>query len=262
MDTALLAVRIAVPLLLLAGCSARQALIPAQTPEAFGGVLRVVGRFGFWSACPVLDGEFALGAAHSSDPRPFDSASPLFGGRWSNTSGDSGALWTVLVDPNSDLAVLRNTDRKPFPRPYRIASHPPLPGDTVRIMGYDHSHAEAAYTPMYTSGRVLRILSNNIVMTDNSGKGSSGGCGLNEAGEVMALPVWGPLEMKKGAVEVAVGVWQSIEYLDALFEQAREKVREVEGGRTAPLPCPPSLPSPPLPDGETAEDVDGAAHGA
>lgn len=207
-------------LLLLAmlawGCAHNGALVVDTPTPSLDGVLRVVGRFNRAHACPFGDGRYAFTAAHVIDHRPFDNDVAPTGARWSDGQGNSGSFvpanttsgWLVLQE--SDLAVVRRTDGKVFPNPYPLAKKPPLPGAYVFILGYNDGSKKNALEPKITRGKVIRIVANNLVLDEDSKPGSSGGCVLNEDGEVVGIVAWGS-QFYDGSIGIAPGVWASID---------------------------------------------------
>jgi len=161
------------------------------------GVLRLIGRFSTAHACPYGDGRYALTAAHVIDPRPFDLSVPAFAVRWSDGDGHSGVAEPVVIFRSSDLAVIEREDRQPFSRAYPLARAKPFSGDKVFILAYDQDSKVAALSPHLVEGSVLRVVADNLILDENSKPGSSGGCVLNDKGEIVGIVAWGRAAMTK-----------------------------------------------------------------
>lgn len=218
----------------LLGCTPYGSKVQVE-PERpnMDGVLRLVGRFGIAHACPFDSGQYAWTSAHVVDLRPFDDTRP-FGARWEDGIGESGTLEVLYVLRDSDLALIARNDGKKWDRAYPSATEPPKPGDRIHIEGYSYKNKRTAFGPQYHGGEVLRVLADNLVLDENSRQGSSGGCVLNDRGEVVALPTWGPIHMdNQEQVAIAVGVWSSIDNVQRVIAEAdqwrlaQEKAREI-----------------------------------
>lgn len=195
------------------GCASVPVKEATQPRPDMDGVLRVIGRFSTAHACPFGDGQYALTAAHVIDPRPFDLNVPAYAVRWSDGDGHSGVAEPVVVFRSSDLAVLEREDRKPFARSYPIAQKPPLAGDRIFVLAYDQESKGTALAPNLIEGKVLRVVADNLILDENSNPGSSGGCVLNERGEIVGIVAWGR-QMPDGVIGITVGVWTGIAELE------------------------------------------------
>jgi trypsin-like peptidase len=215
-------------ILLLAGCAHSKALSTQHGQEPnLDGVVQLIGRFGIASACPFGDGRYALTAAHVVDVRPFDQGVPLYGARWSDGYGGSGLAEPVFVFLESDLAVIMRADGKPWEHPYQLAQSAPEPDARVYIRGYDKSGKRKAFGPKTTRGKVLRRVADNLILDEDSLTGSSGGCVLNEAGEILSTVAWGP-DMPDGPVGISPGVWASAEYFWESYRQGLDRMAEAK----------------------------------
>lgn len=143
-------------------------------------------------ACPI-SATRALTSAHVVDPRPFDKDVPLTPLRWSDRLGNAGEATPKGVIADSDLALLDGN----FPVVFPLATKAPAEGDKVRMVkfGWRFKFEEL-------QARVVRMVGGMIVFDKDSEGGSSGGCVLNEAGEVVGVVAWGVPDEAGLAVDV------------------------------------------------------------
>ena len=97
--------------MVLIGCTpyGSRVVVEPERPS-LDGVLRIVGRFGIYSACPFDDGLFAFTSAHAVDIWPEDKSQPLLGGRWEDGYGNSGTAEPLAAYSHSDLALIKRLD--------------------------------------------------------------------------------------------------------------------------------------------------------
>lgn len=180
------------------------AILAAQ-PEG----IAVSGRFAVTArACPIGQ-RVALTNAHVVDERPFDNDIAAYPLRWSDPEGNSGR---AIPHPRGlsraeDLAYL--VSDRPFARWYRIAREQPKPGDEVVLTTPKWGGRGNVLADRVLETRVARVVAGHLELREGGRPGSSGGCVLNVAGELVAinmamLPVDGSLLAPAG---YAVGVW-------------------------------------------------------
>jgi hypothetical protein len=158
------------------------AMLLAAAAPSLEGVPSVSNRFTMGHICPVSP-TYAWTAAHVIDPAPFDKDVPLLALRWSDRLGNAGeAMALDGVRSDEDLALVTGT----FPVVFPVAKAAPVKGDELWISSFDYAFKFKA-----TRGRVTRMVGNMIVIDRNSEGGSSGGCALNAAGEVVGIVAWG-----------------------------------------------------------------------
>lgn len=196
--------------LVLLGCASAPKHTEVRPQPDMDGVLRIIGRFSTAHACPYDDGRYALTAAHVVDPRPFDMSVAPYESRWSDGDGHSGVADPVVVFRSSDLAIIEREDHKPFLRAYPLAKEKPLAGDRIFILAYDQETKPSALSPHLVEGKVIRVIADNLILDENSKPGSSGGCVLNERGEVVGIVAWGREMADGGVIGITVGVWAGI----------------------------------------------------
>jgi len=62
----------------------------------------------------------------------------------------------------------------------------------------------------------LRTIADNLILDENSKPGSSGGCVLNDKGEIVGIVAWGRQMPDGGVIGITVGVWDGIAELKRL----------------------------------------------
>jgi hypothetical protein len=178
-------------------------LVPAVEGVALAGRFTVAGR-----ACPVGQ-RVALTNAHVIDERPFESSVPAYPMRWSDADGNTGRVAPHQrgLSRIEDLAYL--VADRPFARWYRIATETPKPGDEVTLTTPRWGGRGRVLETEAIVTRVARVVAGHLELREGGRPGSSGGCVLNAAGELVAinmamLPVDGNMLRPAGW---AVGVW-------------------------------------------------------
>lgn len=167
------------------------------------GVLRMTTRYGLAHGCPV-SATLALTAGHVLDPRPFDPTVPMIGAQWTTPFGGKGLAHPLGVSTFRDLAKIAGEFTVWFP----IAKTAPEPGLPVYALGYDYRDPKRAFASVTYKLEVARLVGGLVVMKDADPRpGSSGGCVVNAAGELVGIIDGGWSMDNLGRVITAVGVW-------------------------------------------------------
>lgn len=172
------------------------ALLLAAPP--FGDVVRLAGKGGIGSACPI-EGGYLVTNAHM--------AQSMWSMRWSDGRGNEGTAEFARVFDDADWALLKVTRGK-VGREFRIAVNPPAIGDRVYVRGYRSDGRKNVLGERRVSTRVTQREAGHIVFEDDGKPGSSGSCVFNDSGEVVAINAAG-LGQDEGNERAgwAVGVW-------------------------------------------------------
>jgi hypothetical protein len=147
---------------------------PAVPPDGIVHVARGPSRA---HACAVRD-DILLTARHVAE----DGGDAV---AWSDLAGHDGTAVVESVDPARDLVVMRIVRGTPG-RVWALAKVAPQKGDRVRIVGYDDDDRDPA-KPKLVEARVVAVDAGHIDYNKSAGYGSSGGCVLNDADEVVAI---------------------------------------------------------------------------
>lgn len=201
--------------LLVLGCGPKRIKTqPAPGPD-LGGIVSVGTREGWAHACPICP-RVAITSGHVVDPSPNDPGVPLVGGRWSDGWGNRGYLQPFNVWSSMDLALVRPYDDSPdFSRWYRVATEAPFPQQPLYVLGYDKRTKEDAFAPRRYEVRFVYEAGGRLVLSAETGTGSSGSCVLTADGQVVGVmeSTWVVGESRPELIGVAVSVWG--EKLDA-----------------------------------------------
>lgn len=167
-------------------------LLAAAAPD-LSGVVSFNGPFNYAFACPVA-ADLALTAQHVVNMDPLDATAPLFGGRYADGDGNAGILTPgsarLKITPSafsqtSDLAVVTPTPA--FRKFYKVAKVPPAPGDTLWIV-YREFDSKRGFFERKTHKFEVKLVQGGTIIPDDSLEfGSSGGCAVNKAGEVVGI---------------------------------------------------------------------------
>lgn len=197
------------PLLMLTvGCGGVRGI---KAPEIQGpdtkAVLRVSTGFGFAHACPVAEGTYAYTARHVIQRPPYGNTETL-NLQWSDGNGNWGLASSKVEDISSarDLAVIRPY-KKPFPGSYVVASEAPAVGAKLTILGYNYESAESFLDDKVVTAKFYREVAGLMVLSKSADQGSSGGCVLNEQGELVGIAVWGPQARNTETVGIMLALW-------------------------------------------------------
>lgn len=172
------------------------------TPDT-AAILSLWGRHSFASGCPIA-ADRVVTNAHVLDIAPFNRDMPLFPYRY----GVGAAEGTVVPRGSSnreDLAI--GEAQPPLAQFYRVATTPPAPGETLWWVGYDRKNRKAALERKLFKGKVVRTVAGNVVVDEETTRGSSGSCMLNSRGEVVAIVAWGLVMDNEDEITIGVGLW-------------------------------------------------------
>lgn len=169
-------------------------------PPSLSGVVSVSHRFGMAQACPVTP-DLAITNAHVIDPFPLVREAPFIRVRW-----NGGYLSPVSGSWSEDLAVVSRSG-DPFPMVYSLASSAPALGEQVWWGGYDWSKPSKALRFRVFTGRVVEVRAGVFSLDTETSGGTSGGCVLNAAGEVVGIIAWGKEMENQSSAAFAVSVW-------------------------------------------------------
>ncbi len=206
---------------MLSGCGRAHPSEP-KPPDIKGGgmdgIMRLSGRFGLCTACAVAHEPtekqpwttMAVTAGHCVDMRPFDESVGFFGAQWSDGDGHSGLAIPYKADSWRDVAYLTNNGDEEFPHVYKIAEEAPKPGDVLHAIGPDFRDKKRALGDREYAPVTIRLRANHIAMDENTGPGSSGGCVLNDKGEVVGVVSAYFETDSPGTFGYAVGLWGNL----------------------------------------------------
>lgn len=93
------------------------------------------------------------------------------------------------------------------------------------MLGFDNSGRKKFMAPRIKSGPILRVVADALSIDVEVQQGMSGGCALNDAGEIVGVVSWRN-EFQDGVSGTVVGVWEGIHELTR-FEAFRARL-EVE----------------------------------
>jgi hypothetical protein len=153
------------------------------------GIRPVTSRVGVGHVCPISE-TFALTAAHVESWRsplmsPTESIPvPLMG----EINGAPVTLFRVWTDLRRDLSMVGISGSEKFPTYYRLAKKVPEPGDKLKMRWFN---IHRGFEEQGLEVEVMNLDFGHLFLTKNSDGfiGASGGCMLNEAGEVVAIYV-------------------------------------------------------------------------
>ncbi len=193
--------------LLLTGCALHHgpSSPSASTPD-LGAVLRLSTRFGLAHACPI-SANAALTSAHVVDPKPLDPESPLIHAMWSDGHGRSGLALSLRLVAARDLAKLVPPQNEGFPAFYPLALKAPAVGSRVHYLAYDWRTGSKGGADREVHTTVLRVVAETVFYREAATAGSSGGCLLNDAGEIVGVIDAAYPTEDHGAVGTAVAAW-------------------------------------------------------
>lgn len=189
------------------GCGPLTVTGPATPGPDTSAVVSVIGRFvAGCHVCPVGERE-ALTAAHCVDLRPFDSGVPAFGLRGEAPNGWRGSFTgDALMSFTADVATLRPSPA--FTHWYRRGARPTR-GDVVSVVGWSRS-GDDPLGRRVVLGKVTSVTAGHLGLTAYAGPGSSGGCVLSAAGEVVGIVTMAVTIGIEKYATVAAGVWQEV----------------------------------------------------
>lgn len=158
------------------------------------GLIRVMGRSGIAHACPA--GGQLLTAAHVVED---ETHSAWQGGvpiAWEDMAGHGGWVSMDSGDTARDVVIVSPVkDSPPLPSfTYPLAKGFKV-GEAVYIIGYRFT-AEHPTEPVLVRAKITGSIAGHVFYDKTPGEGSSGGCVINEAGEVIAVNVGGLLKPK------------------------------------------------------------------
>lgn len=155
------------------------------------GLIRVMGRSGIAHACPaggrLLTARHVLRGVWHWSPKAI---------AWEDQAGHGGRVVVSDEDTARDVVVLSAASQAP-PLPsftYPLASGFHL-GEQVYILGYRFD-AEHPTAPILVRAKITGSIAGHVFYDKTPGEGSSGGCVINAAGEVIAVNVGGLLKPK------------------------------------------------------------------
>lgn len=183
----------------------------------FDYVLHVTGRFSIGHACPIAP-DLVLISAHIVDPEPFNRNTPLITVRFETRTRDvHGFLLPMLTVSEMDISPAEPTSALKF---YPIASAAPNKGDTLYYLLYDYRKPSTAFDSKVSSGTVVNVIAGMIVLDTEVMPGSSGGCVLNESGEVVGI-VTAKMGMDNGS---PIGIIDAVygDWIDGLLAKVKE----------------------------------------
>lgn len=185
---------------LLLGCAHSMKVEPQGGPD-MSAMLKLGTRFGAAHGCPISP-TLALTSAHVVDPMPFDPV-PMFG-TVATTETGRAEIVPVKTFPGRDLALLYGQ----FDRTFPIAAEASELGQSVYALGYNYANRDRAFEAKINKMEVVRRVGGRLFLKgDDPRHGSSGGCVLNAAGEVVAI-IEGHMVMDNSdKVTLAVEVW-------------------------------------------------------
>lgn len=213
-------VRLVVYLLALALLNTTS-LFADTVPPNLSGVVSVSHRFSMAHACPV-SADLAITNAHVVDPFPTQKDAPFIRSRW-----NGGYLDVLSASWSEDLALYARADGSdPFPMFYPLAVSAPAPGEQVWWGAYDWAKPGKALRFRVYSGRVVEVRAGIFSLDTETPGGSSGGCVLNAAGEVVGVIAWGKEmdNMERAAFAVSVwGRWFDLARVARQYAESKEK---------------------------------------
>jgi hypothetical protein len=159
------------------------ALTSDDAPDMYGNIA-LKGRFASAHACAVSP-NWALTAGHVLDPRPFNKEVALLAYRFEAYGGESGLAMPQSIYTSSDLGWLRLN--VPVARYYKMATERPEIDDKVYFVVYKLKR-NVFHQPKLRDAKIVNISAGHIFTKgDDPEPGSSGGCLLNRAGELIGI---------------------------------------------------------------------------
>lgn len=192
--------------LALAGCASTRADAPTASwrgpslndPKS----MSLVGRFGIGHACPV-NGMIFTAAHVATSPKSDPSQAALgyvysMGTRKGFVTGFSPLL-------SRDLATM-NVDIGDQPTYGRLAGRAPVNGD--KIYWQEFNLTANPLRGELRSGEITDVTTGHFVFKPEPSPGASGGCVINEQGEVYGIVIWGiGLGPRRGVGVILSGEW-------------------------------------------------------
>lgn len=188
---------------LLAFIMAVPATMTSDDDPDLTATLSLAGRFSTAHACPVSP-EWALTAAHVTDPKPFDPEARLIPYRFENYEGEVGLASPQSVFASSDIGWLHLSN--PVTRFYEIGSKP-AKGDKVHWINFK-TNRNNFHEMEGMSAEVVNSVAGILYLKGDEPKpGASGGCVLDSNGYLVGIMsgVWTNEDNRK--VGEVVGVW-------------------------------------------------------
>ena len=145
--------------------------------------MSLVGRYGFAHACPV-DGQIVT-AAHVAEAVSKGSTYRLY---YTYVQGDkAGYLSPGWVAQSRDIALL-SVDAGDAPAFNKTAEKAPHEGDDIYWYEFEYSRGASIKKK---EGRVIGVTGGHMAFYPPPHPGASGGCILNENGDVLGIVTWG-----------------------------------------------------------------------
>lgn len=185
---------------LLVSCAGRRDFVGPPVPELEDPGVALSNPGGLGRGCPA-DGVIYT-ARHVLENRR--NPGEFFGALWTDRLGNSG--WAKHTGHSSiaDVGILIPQDNGP--KQIRMAKTAPLPGDTVHWWGYDYRDRARALAGHKRQATIIRHEAGLWVLSELPNPGASGGCLLNDAGDVVGIIVWGIQLHDRSGVGLAVNL--------------------------------------------------------
>lgn len=133
------------------------------------------------------------------------------GSQWTWGVGDGeaahGLVNVTTTQAFRDFATVVPVTAQRFPKWYPITDRAPKVGEKLWLVQYNWDNPKKAFEAEVSDIEVMRIFNGQVIFHPAGKSGSSGGCVLNERGEIVAINSAGhPLE-DKSEVGIGVGLW-------------------------------------------------------